>query len=221
MRDHVEDAVENNASWCDVVCRAAGLTTRWSPAVWSVDRRSPDGYPDAVTRRRGLDAVRVLAAVEEGDGCSVKDSFADLDLSTAGFGVLFEATWIRRPGLASAAAPTPGWDEVRTAGELASWCRRLDVPPLPPVLLDQPGLHVLSATGTGAGFALSRTGAAVGISHAVPGSADPATLWSDLVALAGRLHPGADLVGYEGGTDLAPALAAGFTATGPLRVWIR
>lgn len=209
-----------NATWCDGVCRGVGLPTRWSPDVWSAGRRSPLGYPDAVTLRRGLAVSTVLAGVDDGPGCSIKDSFADLDLAPAGFRVLFEATWIRRPEPTTGASPTLTWAEVRTAAELATWCHRLEVPPLPPAMLAQQGLHVLTADDVGAGFVISRTGPVAGLAYAVPGTADPAVLWADMVALAGRRHPGADLVGYERGGDLEQARAAGFGETGPLRVWI-
>ena len=39
--------------------------------------------------------------------------------------------------------------------------------------------------------------------------------WCDIVC--GSHGP---LVGYETTADLAPALSAGFTTTGPLRVWL-
>jgi len=213
--------VLNNAAWCDAVCGAAGLPTRVSAEIWSVGRRSPDGYPDAVTLQRGLAAATVLARIEVGDGCSVKDSFADLDLAPAGFDVLFEATWIGRRAPTTSSPPALTWREVGTAAELTRWGRELDVPPLPPALLAQQGLHVLEAAGVGAGFVLSRTGPVVGVTHAVPGAADPEVLWADLVALAGQLHPGADLVGYEHGADIEHSLTAGFEPTGPLRVWMR
>lgn len=215
-----DDAVLTNATWCDAVCRGVGLPTRWSRDVWSAGRRSPAGYPDAVTLHRGVAVGTALAGVEDGPGCSVKDSFADLDLAPAGFEVLFEATWIRRPASKIATSSTLTWAEVPTAAELVTWCHRLDVPPLPPAMLAQPGLHVFSAADVGAGFVLVRTGPVAGLAYAVPGTADPAVFWADMIALAGLRHPGADLVGYERGADLEQARAAGFWETGPLRVWI-
>lgn len=209
-----------NADWCEGVCRAVGLPTRWSADTWSVARRSPDGYPDAVTLRRGVDVATVLSEVQDGEGCSVKDSFAELDLTAAGFSVLFEATWIRRRASTATVPLSLSWTEVQTEDELTRWCRRLDAPLLPPSLLTRPGLHVLEAADVGAGFVLCPAGAVVGVGHAVPGAADPAALWSDLTVLAGRLHPGADLVGYEHGADLENGLRAGFEAIGPLRVWM-
>ncbi|WP_239135543.1 hypothetical protein [Actinoplanes derwentensis] len=39
----------------------------------------------------------MLDGIDIGPGCSVKDSFADLDLAPRGFEALFDATWIWRP----------------------------------------------------------------------------------------------------------------------------
>jgi hypothetical protein len=44
--------------------------------------------------------------------------------------------------------------------------------------------------------------------------------WSELVATVARVFPGRPLVGHEGGDDLSAALASGFIAVGPLRVWV-
>ena len=52
-------------------------------------------------------------------GCSIKDSFAALDLSAHGFRVLFDAEWIVRTGAPPAADPSePHWQQVRDATAL-------------------------------------------------------------------------------------------------------
>jgi hypothetical protein len=219
--DPVAEAALNNAGWCDAVCRALGLQPRWAADTWSVPRRSPDGYPDAVTLVRGADARAVLHRLQNGAGCSVKDSFADLDLAPWGFRVLFDATWIRRLGGQDAAPPALEWREVRTPSDLDQWSRRHDLDVFRPALLDVEDLHLFHAPGPGAGFALHRTGRVVGVSNTVPGDAANAAVWADLVAVAGTVYPGLDLVGYETGEDLAAATASGFVSTAPLRVWIR
>jgi hypothetical protein len=100
VADRVVEAATTNAGWCDAVCRALGLPTLWTVDAWTVAERSPGGYPDAVTLSPEAEAAAVLKRVEDGPGCSVKDSFAVLDLKSSGFHVLFEATWIRRPAAA-------------------------------------------------------------------------------------------------------------------------
>ena len=74
-------------------------------------------YPDVITRSPDLvDLDAVLAGVDAGPGCSVKDAFAGLDLVPAGFEVLFEARWVHRaPGPAE--QPRGEWSRT-VAGEV-------------------------------------------------------------------------------------------------------
>src|SRR5438067_1586880 len=94
-------AAENNARWCDAVCRSHGLATRFAGDLWHALGGAPRFYPDVVT-------LRPTAAVEDVLACapaSVKDSFACLDLAPAGFDVLFDAQWLvhRAPRAAATA----------------------------------------------------------------------------------------------------------------------
>jgi hypothetical protein len=104
--------VRENAEWVDLVCRAHGRPTTFTPELWRTARRSPPFYPDAETLRPAVRPAAVLDGVDSGPGCSVKDSFADLDLTPHGFQVLFDATWICRP-----AGSAPGramWPVIRS-----------------------------------------------------------------------------------------------------------
>ncbi|MEU7784294.1 hypothetical protein [Amycolatopsis sp. NPDC049159] len=97
--------VAENASWCDLVCGG-----QFRPRAWTSPTRTRAYYPDAVTLTRDATAADVLPYIDDSAGCSVKDSFATLDLP--GFSVLFEATWLAcGPGV-----PEPGWH--RTASPL-------------------------------------------------------------------------------------------------------
>jgi len=49
----------------------------------------------------------VLLAVEGFEHCSVADSFGALDLSAAGFELLFDATWVHRAPLAEPTGAMP------------------------------------------------------------------------------------------------------------------
>ncbi|MET8853866.1 hypothetical protein [Amycolatopsis sp. NPDC004625] len=95
-------AVAENAAWCALVAGGG----RWGPRAWTSAVRPPEYYPDAVTLDPAATAADILPFVDGSAGCSVKDSFATLDLP--GFSVLFEATWIAcGPGV-----PEPGWRRV-------------------------------------------------------------------------------------------------------------
>lgn len=208
------DAVRNNARWCDAVCRAHGLETAFTDDVWSVPRRSPPYYPDAVTLTAGATADQVLRDVDTSPGCSVKDSYAALDLSAHGFHVLFDAQWIRRDA-APPVTTAPAWTAVRDPADFDRW----EVGAVfRPALLDEPGVTFLA--GPDGGVIANRTGAVVGLSNLVV-HGDPDRAWAAAVAAIAGHHPGLPIVGYEQGDDLAAARRAGFTTTGPLRVWMK
>jgi hypothetical protein len=96
-----ELAVAENAAWCDLVCGG-----QFRARAWTSPRRTPPYYPDAVTLAPDATAADILPFVDGSAGCSVKDSFATLDLP--GFSVLFEATWIA----CGAGIPEPGWQRA-------------------------------------------------------------------------------------------------------------
>ena len=97
-------------------------------------RRSPPFYPDAVTLSRSASADVVLRDIDTSPGCSVKDSFANLDLRPYGFRVLFEA------GMDLSARPAPhrrtAWKVVTDPADFGAW-ETGDA--FRPALLDDPG----------------------------------------------------------------------------------
>ena len=90
-------AARNNSEWCDIVCRAHGLPGVFDHEAWTNHRRTPPFYPDAVTLQPSLNVERMVSRVDAASGCTIKDSFASVDLSAHGFRVLFDAEWIHRP----------------------------------------------------------------------------------------------------------------------------
>jgi hypothetical protein len=233
----------NNALWCDAVCRAHGLPTALRETLWCCLRPAPPFYPNAVTlaptvRAADLDGLEGLPGA-----WALKDSFAALDLEPLGFHVLFAADWIARAPapVVGAIDPALHWIAVETDDALARWEAAWgegETPPgaprlFLPALLAEPGVRFLAgqrgqaaARRTVAGAILNWTGrstdAVVGVSNVFAAAGeDPAACWRSLVAAAGRLYPGATLVGYEHGPALASVQAAGFLPLHPLRVWGR
>jgi hypothetical protein len=113
-------AIENNVDWCDLVCRANGLAPQRALAAWASNVRTPNLYPDAVTRSESAEAS-VLDAVDSSEGCSIKDSFATLDLHPHGLSVLFEAAWIGLPPKLSGLQPTHRSSDGRELGSELEW----------------------------------------------------------------------------------------------------
>lgn len=264
----VRAAARNNAEWCDAVCRAHGLRGDFGGGAWTSPRRTPPLYPDAVTLTRHLGssvgaAAELLARIDTvSPGCSVKDSFACLDLTPAGFEVLFEAQWIHRPAQAPASAPATAapaappaalahpmaWDVITAPGDLPAWAAARgaepgDYGPFRPELLTDDTTHFLRArpaTGTApapapaparnvlaGAIATLSGGEVIGLSNVFTGpdaatfGVGPRDTWAGCVSAMTARWPGLPVVGYESGADLEAALANGFRAAGPLRVWWR
>jgi hypothetical protein len=212
-------AARDNADWCGIVCGSHGLAGRTDADAWSVPRRSPPWYPDAVTLRPAVDPDALLARIDAGPGASVKDSFADLDLTPYGFRVLFDAQWIHRPaaGAPHAAPLTP----VTTPAELAAWAEAHGGGELfRSTLLADPRVRVLARYDDGGavvGGAVVSGAGVHGVSNLFARAVNPVDIWHAVCASL----PGVPLVGYETGPALEAARAAGFTPVAPLRVWLR
>ena len=144
-------AVANNASWCDAVCRSHGYPGAFSSRLWTSTRHRLRFYPNAITLHPEATEAEVLAAAAPSGPFAVKDSFARLDLATAGFRLLAEASWIVGDG--EPVRPPDGgltWDKVTTPSELGDWERAWadggsgDVPVFQPGLLSDPRCAILA-----------------------------------------------------------------------------
>lgn len=239
MSNEVNDGIRllaalNNAEWCDAVCRAHGLEGSLGEDAWTSARRTPPYYPDAVTLSTEASGEALLTSIDTGaPGCSVKDSFALLDLAPDGFEVLFDAQWIHcpapAPAPADAPAPSLAWSRVGSADELeaweTAWGGEESTGLFRPALLTADTAFFAGRDPDGrilAGAVANRTGEVVGISNVftADGTPDDAAWTGSLASIAG-LWPGRDIVGYESGDDLDTAVRHGFRPVGPLRVWLR
>jgi hypothetical protein len=218
-------AARNNADWCDLVCRTHGIDTTFEPDVWVAFRRSPPLYPDAVTLSARLSARDVVRRVDSSTGCSVKDSFASVDLSLEGFGLLFDAEWIYREPAQHPAGATAGWSLVRTPDELRTWAAAHgggEV--LRPALVSEPAVAIVATyegEGIAAGAIGNRSASVVGVSNLFTVTGDKEQAWAGAIAAISARFPGLPLVGYEGDAGLPAAHRTGFVSVGPLRVWLK
>jgi len=183
-------------------------------------RASAKPYPDAVTLGERLHEEDVLSAIAPGPGASVKDSYATLDLARHGFDELFEARWITHD-------PSPAqsdWTVVQTTEELVEWTDAADQGnTLTPDLLQSAEVRFLAAQdqhGLSAGAVANLTGPVVGVSNVFATTIGEDEAWAAIPAAVNAVFPAAVLVGYEHGSDLRAAIAAGFSDLGPLRVWL-
>ncbi len=225
MTGETLDAADNNARWCDAVCRSHALATRFFEDLWIAPEGSPRFYPDAVTLRPGASVARVLAQMPSRTE-SIKDSFACLDLAPEGFSVLMDARWIvhRSP---RAAATALVWRAVERADELDDWARAAGLECIIRAeLLADSAIRVLAGRDSKrgpivAGAIANATGRVVGLSNVFSDESDGETVWGDVQAVTAVAFPARPIVGYERGDALTHALASGFSPLRALRVWYR
>lgn len=169
----------------------------------------PPLHPDAVSLVPGLAAEELLAGIDAGPGCSVKDGHADVDLAGAGFTVALTGRWWHRPP-GPASAPALRATVHALGDEVAGG-----------VLAGDPAVRLVVATDdlgrSRARAVLHEAGEVVGVSNltADPGQEEEA--WRAVVAVAAGRH----LVGWEQEADLPAAVAVGCVPLAPLRVWSR
>jgi hypothetical protein len=219
-------AARNNAEWCHLFCQARGVECVFEERRWYARSRTPPLYPDVVTLHAGLGVEAALVGVDRGRGCSVKDSFSDLDLDSAGFRVLFDAEWIVRSD--PPAGGDSSWHAVATDVELAAWEAAWDDDPgeerfFPSGLLAEDGVAFLArydADGISTGALANRSAAVVGLSNVFAAGLDLDTAYAEASAAAGAIWPGLPIVGYDHGDPLVAAHAAGFESIGALRIWV-
>ncbi|WP_441248750.1 hypothetical protein [Kitasatospora sp. McL0602] len=226
----IRAAARNNAEWCAAMSRSHGLVGEFGAQAWAAPARTPLYYPDAVTLLPGADPAALAAQVDTtAPGASVKDSFADLDLTASGFEVLFEAQWIHRPAGAPATASDLAWAVVRDPDALRAWALAWggadgNADLFRPELLDDPATFVLAGQPADGrvvvGAVASRSDQAVGISNVFALDGNPDAAWPVVLDAVHRLFPTLPVVGYEHGDNLAAALRHGFEPVGPLRIWL-
>jgi hypothetical protein len=221
-------AVDANLGWYGDLCALHGVAASLDDGVWWARTSPLPLHSDAVVVEPDVTARQVLDRVADRPRCGVKDSFATLDLGDDGLRVLFDASWMHReaptPTAPSPRSDTSAWSRVTTAAELATWTSLHDTTGvLLPGVLDLAHFAVLARYVDGgivAGAVARLAGGVVDVSntYAVPGHRLD---WPELVDVVAERFPGRAFVGYTRGEERDAAVAAGFTAVGDLRVWLR
>jgi hypothetical protein len=196
--DRVALAARNNAEWCDTVTRCWGGRGEFRSGLWLNSGEAPPFYPNAVTLMPMDQVPRPVA--EAGDGFSVKDSYAQLDLAPLDYVPLFEATWIWRDPAAAPRSDAATWRVVRDAADLAHWLEAWqggdEASPFQPALLDERRYAFIAAAVAGrivAGCVASRSDEVAGLSNLF----GPDDLAAGCLAAVQAFAPDLPVVGYE------------------------
>lgn len=198
--------------------------------MWFCPHPTPQYYPNVVTVDAGADPTTQAGFIAElardtDFDLGVKDSFSCLDLSLAGFQILFDARWLsRRRSAPAVAASALDWRRIGDEPALAAWERawRGTDPESQRIfraeLLEDRRVCVL------AGFDEMDMIRAGGIAYDAAGATGVTNIFGSrqqfLNAVATLFGP-AEIVCYERGQDLAHAVDLGFAQLGGLRVWTR
>lgn len=224
MKEKVETAVLNNIVWCGMVCDTHGIAQSSNEHVWGLLSKAPAFYPDVITisKHATVDLVKDFIAGKEIS--SVKDCFANLDLTSLGFKILFEAEWIYHEPSYHSNLTHSDWHVITTERELAEWAmlQGLEHVILPDLLKrEEVKIFKREKKGEIAGFIANMGANTVGISNVFSTDKKVEKLWSDITKVAATEFPELPMVGYEQGGNLTAAILSGWTSIGPLLVWLK
>ncbi len=220
----LQEAVRNNADWCERVASSHSVLSVWRGDAWTTSGDMPPFYPNVVTLKKGISLDRAAEIAEElPENCGWKDSFADLDLSAFGFKVGIEAHWY---GLSERAAAPESVSvcEVTTTEGLESWIAAWGATPNGATIFRSEivqqnvrFLYRMTASEIDAGLIANIDSGVVGISNAF-GSSDGVVQCIDAAMKIGN---GRSIVGYGSEEELGSLMKLGFVGLGKLRIWLR
>ena len=218
---------ENNARWCDLVLRSHGGQGVFSSDAWTSSTRTPPLFPDAVTLIPSPRVPDLLSRIDTLSGCTIKDSFASLDLTTHGFNVLSDAQWITSPPDPNREwSVPPDWAQITDPDGFGLWEEAWCHPDGPRDIL-LPELLSLGVVVLGriendrviAGGIVSGNAGVAGLSNVFSGVGHESETWLALAQSARAFFPGLPLISYERGEELTHAQSSGFQTVGALQVW--
>ncbi len=207
----VDMAVENNIIWCGIVCDTHGISQTSREHVWGLLSKAPAYYPDIITLNKNVTVKEVNDFIGNKEISSIKDSYANLDMVSHGFKILFEAEWIYHAQVIGLEPIQTLWREITTEKDLLRWSFANGTETvIKSDLLQRNDVKIFMHEDDGeiSGFIANLGANAIGISN----------VFSTCISTE---FPGFPIVGYEQNNDLTAALLSGWTSIGPLRVWIK
>ncbi|OGE32825.1 hypothetical protein A3C59_04345 [Candidatus Daviesbacteria bacterium RIFCSPHIGHO2_02_FULL_36_13] len=232
MDELVIKAAQNNADWCDVVCRTHGVPGEFLENVWINQHEVPAYYPNAVTIKplSNNDVTDALKKISL-EAYAIKDSFNELNEDEIGCKILFEAEWISYSQDESKRKSTiDNWTIIKNDEELKNWERvwnnanPTDKKIFLPNILSSEGVFFLAKYKDNQIVA----GGIVNISHDVVGLSNVFTkglvnsnIYSELVSFIKEKISTIPIVGYEKDKELELAHEAGFKTIGKLKVLLK
>ncbi len=231
----LNQAIRNNAEWCDIVCRSHNLKGVFTDNFWLIKSDVPKYYPNVITLAPTTNSDKTIEFLEdftsnERVNWSVKDSFAELDLMGIGFSKLFDASWIKapRPNLEILNNHEVSWKIIARDEDLISWetawSDSTSSGLFKPVILENTFAAFIAAYKDNeivAGAIANKSEGVVGISNIFFPDNNSNYYWNGFLAQIDKQFPGRPVVGYEGGGELEYAKIAGCQVLGSLAIWVK
>jgi len=226
-------AILNNASWCEAVCKSNRSPGETLKMIWLNKNSVPPLYPNAITlepisiNNNEKVMYRLIDSIPH-DNFTVKDSYADLDLASNGFSILFEAEWIVYSDLDYI---TPkdysGWKIIKNKVDFEKWNsawlkKNSTGKEFTLSLLFDKDTHFLGRFLRGEitnGAILYKSNGVFGLSNAFSTTKIDNKMYQDIVCLTRKKISLLPIVGYEREMDLKSAIEAGFESIGHFKVW--
>lgn len=220
----LESAALANAQWCDVVCLANDAAGTFETGLWSCIGPVPKYYPHVITLQADCSLSNVLDKLKRvPKGGSIKDSFANLSLTSAGYRKLFDAQWVLAPPVVS---PPLAFQIIEEIDSFRMWETAWSQGTLRGFfnenLLAHPSVRFIAVEQAGtiiAGAIANRSSNVIGLSNLFCYADHPARYWLTCVAAAQAWQSEWPVIGYERGDRLSFAKTIGFNELGALAVW--
>lgn len=228
MEKHwLNEAVFNNAAWCDAIAVTHGITTNWNESVWLCEQPMPPRYPNIVTLKSGSLIDEQISAIDPRLplGWAIKDSLGDLELEKGGFALAFKAHWYcRLPNqtMSEQLISRFSLSTVKTKFELNRWVTAWGEGNgiFNSSLLENDAIELLYLEQNNSivsGLATNQSGDSIGISNMFGQPADI----SRCAAFVAERHPDHGIVGFGDKAEVATLSKLGFEEIGDLRIWLR
>lgn len=223
----LQEAITNNAAWCDAIAKSHGMIANWGDAVWFSEHPMPRLYPNLITLSSGASVDEHISTIDSAapPGWGIKDSYKELTLIDRGFKAVFEAVWYCHLPNQQQSWPNANSPAVKYVTKqdtldrwVTAWGEGTGI--FQPTLLENNDVTLVYTERNGAitgGLATNLSGKSVGISNAFGA---PADILECIHAIA-KAHPDRGIVGYGDEAEMAMLETVGFQALGELRVWLR
>lgn len=236
MNDFVIKAAQNNAEWCDIVCRIHGVPGEFLENIWINQQEVPTLlYPNAVTIKplsnTTLDEIIHTLKEIPLKSYAIKDSFNELSPDKLDSKILFEADWIMIDNKELIhPTTTSDWTIIKDEKELENWedawnsDQSIGQRIFLPSILSEKGVFFLAKYKDDqivAGGIINISRDVIGLSNVFTSEHSISNPWNEISVFAKEKISTLPCVGYERDNDLVQALEAGFKTIGRLKVLLK